>query len=109
MVSTYNLAYLLAYGSNQYGELCVSASNSRQRPVKKILDVKNRSVKQVEVANKVTLVLYDDGQLVASGSNLYGAMQLKYNSVENVEVELPLLSSEKVKQICSFFDVCVDL
>ena len=69
----------------------------------------NRSVKQVEVANKVTLVLYDNGQLVASGSNLYGAMQLKYNSVENVEVELPMLNNEKITQICSLLDVDIDL
>ena len=109
MVSTYNVAYLLAYGSNQYGELCVSALNARQKSVKKILDGNNRSVKQVEVANKVTLVLYDNGQLVASGCNLYGAMQLKYNSVENVEVELSVLSNEKVTQICSLLDVDIDL
>ena len=51
------MAYLLAYGSNQYGELCVSASNARQKPVKKILDGNNRSVKQVEVANKVIAIL----------------------------------------------------
>lgn len=106
MVSTSNSAYLLAYGLNQYGELCVSPSNSQQKCVKKFLNGKNRSVKQVEVANTVTLVLYDDGQLVASGSNQYGAMQLKYNTVENVEVELPMLSNERITQICSLFDVC---
>lgn len=109
MVSSYNVTYLLAYGSNQYGELCMSASDVRQKPVKKILDGNNRSVKQVEVAKKVTLVLYDDGQLVASGCNLYGAMQLKYNITENVEVDLPMLNNEKVTQICSFLDVGVDL
>ena len=87
----------------------MSASDVRQKPVKKILDGNNRSVKQVEVANKVTLVLYDDGQLVASGCNLYGAMQLKYNITENVEVDLPMLNNEKVTQICSFLDVGVDL
>lgn len=87
----------------------MSASDVRQKPVKKILDGNNRSVKQVEVAKKVTLVLYDDGQLVASGCNLYGAMQLKYNITENVEVDLPMLNNEKVTQICSFLDVGVDL
>lgn len=33
-------------------------------------------------------------------------MQLKYNTVENVEVELPMLSNERITQICSLFDVC---
>ena len=36
-------------------------------------------------------------------------MQHKYNSVENVEVELPMLNNEKITQICSLLDVDIDL
>ena len=95
--------YLLAYGSNEYGELCVPRGKSGVTPVKKFLYRSHKCVKQVQVADHVTLVLYDDGSIVASGSNLNGAMQMKYNNTENVEVELPMLSNEKVVQIGSFW------
>ena len=93
---------LLAYGSNDYGELCVGLSPGLKIPVKSDLSRKGCVLKQVQVANKATLALYSDGTIVLSGCNLYGALQEKYNKKDNVQVELPKLPNEKITQICAF-------
>lgn len=59
------------------------------------------TVKQVQVGRNFSLVLYNDGTIVGSGSNFYGAMQMRTSSTEQVKVVLPKIDSEKIVQICT--------